>query len=79
VERVIIDAVKDRLAIDVDLPEVGLCLTCEYARRVEAKETSVYFLCERSLTEPSLPKYPRLPVLRCWGYAKVQGAEREKA
>jgi hypothetical protein len=49
---------------------VGLCLNCEHAKRVEAKEDAGYFLCERSLTDPTFPKYPRLPVLRCSGYVK---------
>jgi hypothetical protein len=25
-------------------------------------------MCERSLTDPSFPRYPRLPVLECRGY-----------
>jgi hypothetical protein len=25
-------------------------------------------MCERSLTDPSFPRYPRLPVLTCRGY-----------
>jgi len=54
---------------------VGLCLNCEYAKHVEGKESRVYFLCERSLTDPSFPKYPRLPVLRCTGYVKVEHQE----
>lgn len=58
---------------------VGLCLSCKYARHVEAKETTVYFLCERSLTDPTFPKYPRLPILRCSGYLKSQAAEHGEA
>jgi hypothetical protein len=45
----------------------GLCSTCGYARRVEGKE-SVFYLCERSFTDSSFLKYPRLPVLQCSGY-----------
>jgi len=25
-------------------------------------------MCERSLSDPSFPRYPRLPVLECRGY-----------
>src|SRR5579864_1510077 len=53
-----------------DASHIGLCLDCKYARQIEAKETSLYFLCERSLTDPTFPKYPRLPVRRCPGYVK---------
>ncbi len=27
-------------------------------------------MCERSLTDPSFPRYPRLPVLSCRGYER---------
>jgi hypothetical protein len=73
-----IDVVKSRLTINPDISHIGLCLNCEYARSVEAKESTVYFLCQRSLTDPSFPKYPRLPVLRCSGYAEFQDAEHPK-
>jgi len=29
---------------------------------------SVFYLCERSFTDASFAKYPRLPVLECRGY-----------
>ncbi len=64
----------NKLAINADTSHIGLCLNCEYARHVEAKESSVYFLCERSLTDPTFPKYPRLPVLRCSGFVKFPTA-----
>lgn len=66
-----------KLAINGDTSQIGLCLNCQYARRVEAKESAVYFLCERSLTDPIFPKYPRLPVLQCSGYVKFQDAARK--
>lgn len=28
----------------------------------------MFYLCERSLTDPRYPKYPPLPVLSCPGY-----------
>jgi len=50
--------------------EVGLCANCAYARRVESARGSVFYLCELSDSNPQFPKYPRLPVLECFGYAK---------
>jgi hypothetical protein len=48
----------------------GLCASCAHARRVESSRGSVFYLCERSAVDPRYPKYPRLPVLQCSGYAK---------
>jgi hypothetical protein len=64
----------NKLSINADASQLGLCLNCQYGRRIEAKETTVYFLCERSLTDPIFPKYPRLPVLRCSGYDQISKA-----
>jgi hypothetical protein len=46
----------------------GLCADCRLTRLVQSDRGSAFFLCERSLTDPSYAKYPRLPVLRCPGY-----------
>jgi hypothetical protein len=45
----------------------GLCATCEHARTVRGARTT-FWMCDRSRTDPSYPRYPRLPVLRCAGY-----------
>ena len=37
-------------------------------RRIESDRGSKFYLCQRSATDPSFPKYPRLPVLQCVGY-----------
>jgi hypothetical protein len=47
---------------------VGLCLNCVYGRKIQTPSGSVFYLCERSFTEPDYPKYPRLPVVACSGY-----------
>ena len=47
---------------------VGLCADCLYARRIESVRGSVFYLCERSASDPRFPKYPRLPVLLCPGH-----------
>jgi len=50
--------------------EAGLCAECTNARRIESARSSVFFLCELSQTDPHFPKYPRLPVISCSGYAR---------
>jgi len=51
---------------------VGLCLSCAFARRMTSDRGSLFFLCERSRTDPAFPKYPRLPVLECPGYQRSE-------
>jgi hypothetical protein len=51
-----------------DARRIGLCATCNHARRIESDRGSVFWLCELSATRPRFPKYPRLPVLACSGY-----------
>ena len=48
-------------------PPAGLCDGCRWRRDVESAR-STFVLCSRGLTDPSFPKYPRLPVLTCRGY-----------
>ena len=50
-----------------DPSAVGLCARCRHARTVPSR-TSVFWMCERSKTDPRFPKYPRLPVLECIGF-----------
>lgn len=45
----------------------GLCETCRYAERISGAR-STFWLCARSRTDPTFPRYPRLPVLQCRGY-----------
>jgi hypothetical protein len=40
---------------------VGLCSECAKSKSIVSAKGSSFYLC----TEPSLPKYPSLPVLRC--------------
>jgi PEGA domain-containing protein len=49
----------------------GLCATCIHARTIESAKGSKFLLCRRSATDPSYPKYPRLPVFSCPGYEAV--------
>ena len=52
----------------------GLCATCVHVRRIVSDRGSVFYLCELSKTDPSFPKYPRLPVLACAGYERAEDA-----
>jgi hypothetical protein len=48
---------------------LGLCATCTHARPIESPKGSQFLLCKLSQSDPAFPKYPRLPVLTCSGYA----------
>jgi hypothetical protein len=47
----------------------GLCADCAFSRIVDSGR-SVFYLCQRALTDPRFPKYPPLPVLSCPGYER---------
>ena len=49
-------------------PEPGLCGACHHGRRIETVRGSVFWLCDRSATDPAYPRYPSLPVLACPGF-----------
>jgi GNAT superfamily N-acetyltransferase len=50
----------------------GLCASCQYVQRIVSARGSRFYLCERSRTDPSYPRYPRLPVRACAGYVEVK-------
>jgi len=54
----------------VPRPPAGLCDSCAHQRIVKNTRGSVFSLCERSRTDPSFPRYPRLPVTSCSGYER---------
>lgn len=47
---------------------VGLCRDCRHARQVPAPRAT-YWLCGRAAEDPAFPKYPRLPIRACRGFA----------
>jgi hypothetical protein len=47
----------------------GLCGSCAHQKLVGNTRGSSFSLCELSKADPRFPKYPRLPVLDCAGYA----------
>jgi hypothetical protein len=46
----------------------GLCETCVHQQLVQTTRGSTFSLCRRSRTDPSYPRYPRVPVLACAGH-----------
>jgi hypothetical protein len=55
-----------------DKNKIGLCVDCRHAQRIESNKGSLFLLCALSKTDPRFPKYPRLPVLVCSGYAPIR-------
>jgi hypothetical protein len=59
---------NDRPDSHQDPAQIGLCASCLHADVVVSDRGSQFWRCERSRTDPSFPKFPRLPVLTCRGY-----------
>jgi hypothetical protein len=53
---------------------IGLCAACRHARVVQSSHGSTFYRCQLAETDPRYARYPRLPVLRCAGYAPVSEA-----
>ncbi|HEX3278310.1 MAG TPA: hypothetical protein VHR40_07290 [Thermoleophilaceae bacterium] len=51
--------------------QAGLCDSCRHQKVIRNTRGSVFSMCERSKTDPSFPKYPRLPVTQCRGYVRA--------
>ena len=48
-------------------------------RQLKSDRGSVFYLCQLSATDPSFPKYPRLPVLQCVGYSPSIPKQKNEA
>ena len=46
----------------------GLCAGCAHARVVTSARGASFVLCGLSRTDGRFAKYPRLPVLACFGF-----------
>jgi hypothetical protein len=55
---------------EVSSERIGLCANCVYMRLIQSDRGSMFYMCQRSATDKSFPKYPRLPVLQCSGYER---------
>jgi hypothetical protein len=64
---------------DDDKPEqrrtnAGLCANCVHSRNIKSARGSLFVLCQLSSSDPRFPKYPRLPVFSCDGYAQLSNS-----
>jgi len=66
-------AARDQIGNDRGLSELKISA---HGRRVVSGRGSVFWRCARSERDPSFPKYPRLPVLRCAGHEPSAEPER---
>jgi hypothetical protein len=48
---------------------IGLCAACRHARVVQSARGSTFYLCRLAEVDARFARYPRLPVLKCAGYA----------
>jgi len=53
---------------------VGLCRDCRHSRQVPTTRAT-YWLCRRSESDPTFPRYPRLPLRSCRGFAWNEDGE----
>lgn len=53
--------------------ETGLCAACRWARGVENARGGRFTRCGRSDEDAQFARYPRLPVVRCEGFAPLGG------
>ncbi len=53
-------------------PPAGLCDSCAHQRLVHNTRGSTFSLCRRSREDSAYPRYPRVPVLECPGYERLQ-------
>jgi len=55
----------------------GLCADCRHARLNRTRRGPVYLRCLLAAVDPSYPRYPRLPVLRCAGHDPAVSGNEE--
>ena len=56
----------------------GLCETCRFHTLVTTKQKNTFHLCEKSKSDSSFSKYPRLPVLNCRGYQSTKDTKKHE-
>jgi hypothetical protein len=59
-------------------PPAGLCNACVHQQLVPNRRGSVFSLCRRSKTDPSFPRYPRIPVAECRGFEPRDGGTQQE-
>jgi hypothetical protein len=53
-----------------DPERAGLCADCRHMRLITSDRAATFYMCQRSASDKTFPKYPRLPVVQCKGYEK---------
>jgi hypothetical protein len=62
------------MGVVADIRErAGLCGTCVHAIVRPTNRGTVYLRCGLAATDSRFPRYPRLPVVQCDGYAPGAG------
>jgi propionyl-CoA synthetase len=51
----------------------GLCGGCTHATINETRRGTAYLRCTRAAWDPTLPRYPKLPVTQCPGFERPAG------
>jgi len=67
---------RDEAPDDPRGPSPGLCGICRHSRRIQTTRGSIFWLCERSASDPRFPRYPALPVIRCDGFEEIDRGPR---
>lgn len=52
-------------------PPAGLCDVCQHRQVVTSGRGTVFLRCLLHDADPRFPKYPRLPVTQCGGFAEA--------
>lgn len=60
-------------------PDVGLCFSCAWARRITNRRGSVFFRCSRAESDTRFVRYPPLPVKECVGYEEGETTKGGRA
>lgn len=58
---------------DNEAAKAGLCASCRHMKINRSDRGAVFYYCRRSETDPTLPKYPAIPVLDCRGHETPAG------
>lgn len=49
---------------------IGLCSACRHQKLIRSGRGSEFSMCLKHREDPAFPKYPRLPVQTCPGFAR---------
>jgi hypothetical protein len=56
----------------------GLCTNCQYSKRLTSSRGSVFYMCALAEQNVQFARYPRLPVLDCAGFKRIEETQSEK-